>query len=163
MMKKVYGAEGRQDGLYRIGREKYEAVIGYGQDEMGGFNYRERFRHLPSVEEVRAAYHETVNEEVQEKILNGLEYEGHLVWLDAANQRNYLAKAVQVQSGADVLPIEVKLGTDDNPYHKTFETAEEYLAFFNAVTSHISAAQQEGWERKESVEWSEYEDAKEVA
>ena len=161
-MKKVYGAEGRHDGLYRIGREKYEAIIGYGQDEMGGYNYRETFRHLPTVEEVRARYHEVINEEVQEKILNGLEYEGHLVWLDAASQRNYLAKAVQVQSGADVLPIEVKLGTDEAPYHKTFTTAEDYLAFFNVIQDHITTAQHDGWEVKEMVEWPDFEEAKEV-
>lgn len=162
MMKKIYGAEGRHDGVYRVGREKYEAIIGLGEDEMGKFNYREKFRHRPTVEEVKANYQEAVNEDVRESILRGLKFEGHLVWLDAASQRNYLAKAVQVQGGTDVLPIEVKLGTDEAPYFKTFETAEEYMVFFNLVTDHITKCQRDGWEVKEDVEWSDFEDVKEV-
>jgi len=163
MMKKIYGAEARQDGLYRVGREKYEVIVGFGVDDMGGFNYREKFKHRPAVSELKAAYHEAVNEGVQEKILKGFEYDGSLVWLDANNQRDYLAFAVQVQGGTTVYPIVVKLGTEESPRYVEFGTAEEYMSFFDAVMGHIREALHEGWEEKESVEWSEFEDVKEVS
>ena len=45
-MEKVYGSPKRQDGLYKVGRNKYEIIYGFGKDsdtDETGWNYRQRF------------------------------------------------------------------------------------------------------------------------
>ena len=36
---KIFGATERQDGLYKIGRSKYDARFGFGKDEKTGAGY----------------------------------------------------------------------------------------------------------------------------
>ena len=48
-LEKIYGATARQDGLYKIGRNKYELIYGYGVDGENGYNWRRRYRNLPTV------------------------------------------------------------------------------------------------------------------
>ena len=56
-MNKIYGATERQDGLYKIGRNKWELIYGFGkdsEDEEVGYNYRERFDYKPAADEIKA-------------------------------------------------------------------------------------------------------------
>lgn len=160
-MQKVYGAPAAQDGIQQIGRNKFEIFFGFGKDNPSdetGYNWRHRFDHIPTLDEVREVIYAVIDAKVQESILQGLSFEGALVWLSADNQRTYSLTAMSVQGGAkDVLPVEVKLGTDEQPVWRTFDDAASYMEFFNAVTRHINAARAEGWEEKKSINWAAYE------
>ena len=62
-MKKIYGATERQDGLYKIGRNKWELIYGFGKDSEKaetGYNYRERYSHKPTPDEVKAVDRKSV-------------------------------------------------------------------------------------------------------
>lgn len=159
-MQKIYGAPFEQNGLQKVGRKKYDIFFGFGKDDEAdetGYNYRQRFDHEPTVEECRKAIYEVIDKQVQETILQGMQYNGLLVWLSAENQRNYQATALQVQTdAANALPVTVKLGTDESPEYVTFKTADEYIAFANAVTAHIRKALDEGWQEKQNIDWNAY-------
>ena len=73
-LEKIYGATARQDGLYKIGRNKYELIYGYGVDGENGYNWRRRYRNLPTVEELKTDIEDTVNALTDEKILKGFSW-----------------------------------------------------------------------------------------
>lgn len=160
MMQKIYGAPFEQNGLQKVGRNKYDIFYGFGKDSESddtGYNYRQRFDHVPTLDECRKAIYDVIDSEVQQNILHGMSFNGSLVWLSAENQRNYAATALQVQTDSkNALPVTVKLGTDDSPEYVTFNTSDEYIAFANAVTAYIRKALDEGWQEKKAIDWSVY-------
>ena len=52
-MEKIYGASAAQDGVVKVSNKSYILFFGYGEDSMGGYNYRHRFDHKPTVDELR--------------------------------------------------------------------------------------------------------------
>lgn len=155
-MNKIYGATVRQDGLVQIGRSKWELFYGYGTENGSGYNWRQMYRHNPTKAEIKEAIEEVINEQVQETILSGLEYENNLVWLSAENQRNYTAHATQLLNDETILPITEKLGTDAAPVLVEFKTKAEYMTFYNAVSEHISSTINAGWKEKINIDWTTY-------
>ena len=161
-MQKVYGAKAAQDGIVRVGRAKYDLFYGFGTDDQnednGGWNWRHRFDHWPTLAEVREVIFGVIDARVQDTILQGLSYEDALVWLSADNQRTYSLTAMSVQSDPKgALPVTVKLGTDEQPVWRTFEEATAFMAFFNTITAHINRAREEGWQEKKNINWAAYE------
>lgn len=162
-MEKIYGATGEQNGLYRIGRMKWEVIYGFGKDNESdetGFNYRLQYSYRPRLENIKKDIIETVNEIVREKILQGMTYQGHLVWLDAENQRNYADWYELAKINSENLPIVVKLGTDNEPVEMELGTLQEVTAFYEAVGNHIRQTVREGWQMKKNINWDEYENEK---
>lgn len=154
---KIYGAKERQDGLYKIGRNKYEACFGYGVDSNNSYNYRKQYRYKPTVEEIKEEIISTVNSAVDEKILSGYEYNGKQVWLSMENQFNYKAVFdLAVQTNGKTLPIKLKLGTKEDAEYEVFETLEEFTAFYTGAISFIQTCLQEGWEEKDSIDWDKF-------
>lgn len=149
---KVHGAKERQDGVYKIGRSKWEVIFGYGEDELGGYNWRAQTKVEPTREELREAVAEIVNNAVEEKILHGMTYEGKQVWLSTENQMNYRAAYdMAVRTDGESLPVRVKMGTDEEPTYRDFATVEELGNFCDAVTRHIQTALEEGWKEKDGM------------
>lgn len=71
-MEKVYGATSAQNGLYHIGRNKWEVIYGFGKDNQEsetGYNYRLQYSYLPRQEVIKRDIVETINEIVRDKIL----------------------------------------------------------------------------------------------
>ncbi|MCH4241683.1 MAG: hypothetical protein LKF81_07240 [Prevotella sp.] len=158
MFDKIYGATQRQDGLTKIGRNKYEAIYGFGKDTMGNYNWREMFTKKPSVDTIRESIYQVINDAVSEKILSGMTYNGNQVWLSAENQRNYQIAAFRLKAGDEtILPVKVKMGTDASPVITEFATTADYLKFFNGISDHISDTVNAGWIEKTSVDWAVYE------
>ena len=153
-MEKIFGTEERHDQLIRFGSGRAVLIYGYGEENGHGFDYRHTFDHMPVIEEVRAVVTEHINAQVKERIVQGMTWDDIPVWLDETTQRNYLMKALQVQNGTNVLPVTVKIGTDEDPVFVTFNTADDYMRFFNAVSAHISKEQATGWEEKTGIDWS---------
>lgn len=160
MFDKIFGAKERQDGLTKIGRGKYEARFGYGEDAAGnGFNYVEQFKgRKPSVEELKAEILALVDRNTDERILSGFTYEGKLVWLSTENQFNYKAAYdLAVQTEGKSLPVKVKVGTTEEPAYITFEDVDTFGKFYLGALSFIQKCLNEGWEEKDGIDWSAYE------
>ena len=65
-MEKVYGSPVRQDGLYKIGRNKWELIYGFGKDneaDSTGWNWRKRYARRPSLEEIKEEIVGAIKEE----------------------------------------------------------------------------------------------------
>ncbi len=119
--------------------------------------WEEEFGHEPTKEDIQDFIYKAIDTDAQQKILSGLTFNGLLVWLSAENQRNYTATAIRIQTGdTSVLPVSVKLGTDEAPVLQQFNTAGDFLAFFNTVNKHISDTLAEAWQAKLSIDWDKY-------
>lgn len=115
------------------------------------------FDHRPTADEVRNLFTEWVNSEVADKIREGLEYEGCMVWLSTENQLNYRsALDVAVQTDGANLPLRVKLGTDSEPVFKEFCSVESLQAFVTACALHVQHCLEEGWQRKAAFDVEPY-------
>jgi hypothetical protein len=151
-MNKIYGATGRQDGLYLIGRNKWELIYGYGKDDNAefGYNYRQRFTRKPTPDEIKEVIKTTVNEATSAKILSGFVWKEIPVWLSMEQQANFS----QIGLGGVDYPLELKLGeaADGTPYYYTFESAEEFADFSKAVTKFIIETVQAGWREKDELD-----------
>lgn len=110
----------------------------------------EELDHKPDDEEIRSIISQWYNSETDKKILSGLEYEGHTVWLSNENQFNYKAAYdIAVQTNGQNLPVTFKFGVEDVPYYRTFDTLAELQDFYMKVMKHIQDALSEGWKKKD--------------
>ena len=152
-MEKIYGAKERQDGLYSIGRNKWELFYGFGKDnpdDESGYNWRQKFRQKPSLADIRAIIKETINNETDRKILEGFVWKGMPVWLSTENQFNYKAAYdLAVQTNGATLPVRFKFGTDAVPVYYTFESIEDFSNFYTLAMVHINTVLNEGWAEKD--------------
>lgn len=158
-MEKVYGSPKRQDGLYKVGRDKYELIYGFSEDENGGWNWRCRFDYKPSLDEIKKTILDQINAITDEKILTGFVWNGKPVWLSSENQFNYKAAYdVAIQMGGATLPIKFKLGEDENgePVYHTFTKLETFTDFYLKALAYITLILNEGWIEKDSVDWEPF-------
>ena len=150
-MEKIYGASAAQDGVVKVSSKSYILFFGYGEDEMGGYNYRHRFDHLPTVDELRAVIEAHVNEFTQERIISGYVWNGKSVWLSVENQQNYTAAYL---SGK--LPIKVMVYDPYDDAQGTvveLQTADELRGFYKGMVEHVRMCVEEGWRVKGSVDY----------
>ncbi len=152
-MEKIYGATERQDGLYSIGRNKWELFYGFGKDnpdDESGYNWRQKFKQKPNLADIRAIIKETINNETDRKILEGFVWKGMPVWLSTENQFNYKAAYdLAVQTSGATLPVRFKFGTDEAPVYYTFESIEDFSNFYTLAMVHINTVLNEGWAEKD--------------
>lgn len=111
-----------------------------------------------SIEDVKAAIIADINNSVTKKIIEGFEWEDNKVWLTNENQLNYkTAYDLALLDEKSFLPVTFKFGTDEEPVYKTFDTLDDLEDFYIASVQHIKNTIQEGWQMKNSIDWSEYE------
>lgn len=110
----------------------------------------------PTPASIKALIIEYYNERCREEILRGLTFEDNLVWLSQENQLNYRASWDFAKDVQEYIPIKVKLGTDEEPVYRVFETKEDFEIFISAVHYHIQGTIQKYWDLKDSVNWDEY-------
>lgn len=115
----------------------------------------------PSItsQEIKDAVCEDINKQTDDKIISGFKWYNKAVWLSMENQFNFKAAydfAIQT-SGAN-LPITFKLGEDENqdPVYYTFVTVEEFSDFYTSAMLYVQECLSQGWERKDSIDWSKY-------
>lgn len=152
-MEKIYGATDRQDGLYKIGRKKYQLIYGFGKDadtDETGFNYRLTFDHKPTADEVRKAITSTIDAETEEKVITGFEYDGVRCWLSLTNQQNY---SHILSNPSQEYPLELKLNEEEDgtPIYGTFATADEFKEFSRAASEYMINTVIAGWRKKDAV------------
>lgn len=128
------------------------------KNEDGSADYMEhQFLHKPSLAEIKSVINNFYNEQTDANILSGLQYDGQMVWLSAENQANYKAAYdLAVQTQGESLPYKVKLGSEDAPVYKEFNSLQDFKAFYLAIQKHIQETISEGWKKKDSIDWSQY-------
>lgn len=154
-MRKIYGVTERQDGLYPIGRKKWELIYGFGKDnpeDETGYDYRQRFNSKPTAKDVEEIIKAHINSLTDAKILSGFTWRGMPVWLSQENQFNYkVAYDLAVQTEGANLPVKFKFGTDDNPQYFTFESVDDISDFFIQSVQFVNTVLNDGWNEKEWV------------
>lgn len=174
-MNKVFG----EKELYAPIRKDFNRIIicyGY-NDEPDGTNgtWYEIYNISKSnlnLQSIKNAIITDINRQTDEKILNGYEWtilHGNdagktvKVWLSAENQNNFKAfhDAVKEYPGIDAFPVTYKLAEDENgnPIYETFENMGALSQFYLGIVSYIKQTISEGWARKDSIDWSVYEQA----
>jgi hypothetical protein len=122
-------------------------------------------RNALTLADVKEAILGDINAHTDEKILSGFVWtpEGGNainVWLSNENQRNFSeAQRMAEKYGDMVLPVRFKLGEDaeGNPVYHVFETVAELDSFYAEAFAFVNQCLNEGWARKDSINWSEYE------
>ena len=127
--------------------------------ENGSASYmEEEFDHRPTEDEIRSTVITWHNRETDKDILSGFTYENVPVWLSSENQFNYKAAYdLAVQTDGQNLPVTFKLGTDDVPCYRTFDTVADLQDFYVKAMKHIQDTLQEGWKKKDALDLALYE------
>jgi hypothetical protein len=160
---------GKIEDFSLVREERSRYVVGYGLTATGVNDmyewYEVYFYKLrdgkPTLEAVKKAIHEDINKQTDEKILNGYEFtpdgeeEPIVVWLSNENQTNF-SEAHRLQ----VVPVKFKLNEDEekNAIYHTFTTFSELDRFYKGGMAYIQQCLQEGWQRKDSIDWEPYEE-----
>ena len=155
-MDKIYGASIRQDGLQKVGRNRWDLFYGFGKDEDNemGYNWRTSFDHQPTIEEVKGTITTQISANTQKAIIEGYKWEGHLVWLSSENQANYTRDYIMAKNGDLGTMPTVKLGSDDAPVYYTFEDIEELTEFVMGMQQHIQNCLNASWTERKEIDWS---------
>ena len=97
------------------------------------------------------------NEQIDNKILKGFVWKGMHVWLSSENQFNYKAAYdLAIQTQGATLPVKFKFGTSEKPIYYTFETIDDLSDFYMSAMNYINTQLNEGWIKKDSIDWSQY-------
>ena len=163
-MNKVFG----EITLYSpIRTQGKRTIVSYDFEEVGdGVNatwyeiyFSQRVSIYPNLDTIKESILKDINERTDEKILSGFVWNNINVWLSAENQRNFseAQRVAQMTNGAS-LPVKFKLGEDNegNPVYHTFNTVEELNEFYLAAVAYIQQCLNEGWELKDSIDWTKY-------
>ncbi|WP_290456932.1 hypothetical protein [Muribaculum intestinale] len=150
-MEKVYGSPKRQDGLYKVGRNKWELIYGFGKDSEDaptGWNWRERFTHRPSLDEIKAAIIDAIKAESACQLRYGMKWNGLTVEYTEERKSDLTGIIVGLQGGFMQLPIELNLGSsaDGTPSVFTFTTPEQIGEVAAGIAAHKTAVSKAEWE-----------------
>ena len=114
----------------------------------------------PSLEQIKSFILNAINKRTDEKILSGFVWNDNQVWLSSENQFNYKAVYdVAVQTNGANLPLTFKFGDSENPIYYEFEELEDLQDFYLKALEHINEQLVIGWKKKDSIDWSVYENA----
>ena len=116
----------------------------------------------PSLEQIKAAVYADINRQTDEKILTDFVWNDMPVYLSDENPRNFSeAQRIAMFMPDSILPVTFKLGeyTEGNPVYHTFETSEELTGFYLQAVAFINQCLAYGWERKDGIDWTPYEQA----
>ena len=98
-----------------------------------------------------------LNRETQNKIISGFVWRDMKVWLSIENQMNYKNNYdLAINTNGDNLPVTFKFGNDDEPVYYQFNSIEDLEEFYIAMNTHISDTLSKGWDKKNSINWTNY-------
>ena len=105
---------------------------------------------MPTLEQMKQAVIQDINDRVKTAIISGFTYEGNPVWLSQENQMNF---------SQAVVPATLKIGEeqDGTPIYKTFSDAAELKAFNDACSLWRQQCLTEGYQKKDGMDWEPYE------
>lgn len=159
---------GLQADFAPIRDEGTRITICYGLTKASGELYEWWEIYLPkkqnaqlNLQMVKDAIIADIDAQTDEKILEGYEFTPDgadtsiIVWLSKESQTNF-SEAHRLQ----IVPVKFKLNetADKQPIYHTFETFEELNRFYVGGVAYINQCLNEGWARKDSIDWTPYEE-----
>lgn len=152
------------DGMVKV---SFDYEVFYDEDEVGnkvpsdlGTWTEAIIKPKPSLGQIKTFILDAINKRTDEKILSGFVWNGNQVWLSTENQFNYKAVYdVAVQTNGANLPLTFKFGDSENPIYYKFEELEDLQDFYLKALEHINEQLVIGWKKKDSIDWSTYENA----
>lgn len=131
------------------------------EEEMGVTFIETEFPYKPSLQEAKDFVLEVINAQTDYKILTGFIWNNKPVWLSAENQRNFSEGQRMAKEDSSILPITYKIGEykDKTSVYHTFNTFEELDSFYKQAFGYINQCLKEGWQIKDNVDWTPYQDA----
>lgn len=160
---KIYGANERQDGILRLSAKNYVLYVGFGKDSDDaetGYNWRKDYDHEPTIHEIKDDIEALINAHTDAKILTGFSWNGKPVYLSTENQFNFKAAYdLAFQTEGANLPAKFKLGedADGNPVYHTFTKTDVLADFVMKAFAFINDALRDGWQEKDSIDYSLFE------
>ena len=138
----------------------YYVRWGY-KTENGEITYDQiEFPYKPTVDIIKDIILGIENSKIDKEILSGFVWKDMPVWLSSENQFNYKAAYdLAVMLGGANLPVTFKFGDTENPVYHEFKTLDDIADFYVKAMSHVNKTLNEGWESKDSIDWSLYEKA----
>ena len=148
-----------------VRKEENRTIISYGFEEISETDatwyevyFYKKKDGIPTLKMAKDGIEKDINDQTDEKILNGLVWNDMPVYLSKENQFNFKSafdRAVQT-NGAN-MPVKFKLGEQDGePVYHTFTELSELTDFYDAASLHILTCLNEGWARKDGIDWDEY-------
>ena len=118
----------------------------------------EYYRGVRTEAAMRKLIEDWYNPEIDAKILTGFIWKDKPVYLSAENQRNFSEGQRMAEKDPSILPITYKIGQygDGSPAYHTFDTFEELDGFYRQAFGYINQCLNEGWQKKDSFDWSLY-------
>lgn len=123
----------------------------------------------PTVDSIKAMIFSWIDSNTDYKILTGYvwnvpkvggEPEQVSVWLSSENQFNYKAAFdLAYQTNGQNLPVKFKFGVPDKPVYHTFSELSELQDFYLGSVTFINNTLNEGWAKKDSINWTPYREA----
>lgn len=163
-MSKVYGI--RKDFAY-VRQDASRNIYGYGLEQVDDTHYiwgevyfYKKQNPSPTIDDIKNAIIGDINAQTDERILSGFVWQNIPVWLSSENQFNFKAAYdLAIQTQGQSLPVKFKLGEDSQgePIYHTFTDMAEFTDFYTKAITYINQCLNEGWEEKDSIDWSEYE------
>lgn len=169
-MNRVYGI---LSDYAPIRRERTRTVVCYGltplEDgehyEWNEVYFNNKQHPMVSLEKVKEGIIADINAGTTERITHGFPYtvkhgaqQGTEVnvWLSKENQSDF--HAMHQNADALTFPVRYKVGEDaeGNPVYEEFADADEMHDICQQTTIHVLTCQQQGWEMKDSIDWSDY-------
>lgn len=116
--------------------------------------------HKPTILEVKDVVLRGYNTMIDNAILSGFKWKDMSVWLTTENQFNYKAAYdLAFQTNGASLPTVFKFGTTEEPVYYKFDNLEELTDFYTKALTYINEQLAIGWYKKDSIDWSVYEEA----
>ena len=160
---------------YRV-RTDFQPYVDPETEEQRGVTFIEtEFPYKPTIAEVKTFVIGVIDAQTDEKILNGYEWtvlhgddsgahagETVKVWLSDENQGNFKeAHRLASIDASRIIPVRFKISEDEGKkaVYETFHSFEELNAFYLGAFAYIKGLLDEGWQKKDSFDWSEYEQA----
>ena len=162
---------------YREDRSRY--IISYGLEEAPNnlytwyeiYIYKKQKSYI-SFQDVKDAIIDDIDSRTTANIIDGFIWNNIPVWLSTENQFNFKAAYdLALQTNGASLPVTFKIGQTPKTYdedgkeqggepiYHTFETLEDIADFYTKAFAYINKCLNEGWQKKDSIDWSIYEEA----
>lgn len=161
-MRKIHGG-GDLPLIECINPRKGTYAVRWNRQDDGdnGYAYMEEvIDHKPTLAEVKDMVLGWIDGQINMRIVSGFVWQDIHVWLSVENQRNFAEAQRKADHDAEVLPLTFKIGENQNkePIYHTFTEVAELDDFYDKAFKYINQCLVEGWQRKDSVDWSEYQE-----
>jgi hypothetical protein len=115
------------------------------------------FNYIPTLNEIKEIIISYYNSIIDKEILSEFTWKGMKVWLSIENQFNYkVIYDIAIQTEGKNLPVTLKFGDDENTIYYEFSDIDELSIFYRNMTDFIQTTIQNGWKKKEKINWDFY-------